>query len=90
MVFFQLDKPPTARILFNDPVGNTTRKNSAEHAYDDKMNEKAGKQKGGKPQKKPLEEIRQLAEKEKGEEGEGPPPMKQLDGLEDVSTHATR
>ena len=90
MVFYQIDKPKTARILFNDPVGNTTRKNSAEHVYDDKLNEKAGKQKGGKPRKKSLDEIRALAEKEDNDKVEEPAPLKQLDGLEAVSTHATR
>jgi hypothetical protein len=97
MVFFQLDKPDkVARILFNDPVGNTTRKNSAEHVYDDMMNEKAGKQRGGKPKKRPLDSVRQEQAKKKEDEGHkkqlenGPAPGKELDGLETVSTHATR
>ncbi len=91
-MFYNPEVPKPARILFNDPGANKTRRDSAEHVYDDKLNPAAGKQRGGKPKKRDLTDIKREAEKEKqkGEAEEPSPIDKQLDGLEDVSTHATR
>ena len=89
-MFYTPEHAKPARILFNDPGANKTRRDSAEHVYDDKRNPAAGKQRGGKPKKKDLWEIKRDAEKNK-EDAEEPSPIdKQLDGLEDVSTLATR
>lgn len=91
MVFYNPEQPKPARILFNDPGANKTRRDSAEHVYDDKRNPAAGKQRGGKPEKRDLQEI-ELESKKNSKEGEEEPgPIdNQLAGLEDVSTHATR